>query len=35
VDTVVDSSDNSGAADTGDKEANKGEQHAESEPSEK
>jgi molecular chaperone GrpE len=32
VDTVAD---NSGAADTGDKEANKGEQHAESEPSEK
>ena len=32
VDTIAD---NSGAADTGDKEANKGEQHAESEPSEK
>jgi molecular chaperone GrpE len=35
VDTVVDNSDNSGNADTGDNEANKGEQHAESGPSEK
>jgi molecular chaperone GrpE len=35
VDTVVDNSDNSGNANTGDNEANKGEQHAESEPSEK
>jgi molecular chaperone GrpE len=35
VDTVVDNPDSSGNADTGDNEANKGEQHAESEPSEK
>ena len=35
VDTVVDDSDNSGTADTGDNDANEGEQHAESEPSEK
>jgi molecular chaperone GrpE len=35
VDTVVDSSDNSGTADTDDNDANEGEQHAESEPSEK
>jgi molecular chaperone GrpE len=35
VDTVADDSENSGAADTGDNDANEGEQHAESEPSEK
>jgi len=35
VDTVVEGSDNSGSADTGDNDANEGEQHAESEPSEK
>jgi molecular chaperone GrpE len=35
VDTVADDSENSGTADTGDNDANEGEQHAESEPSEK
>ncbi|UMB69097.1 nucleotide exchange factor GrpE [Mycobacterium paraterrae] len=35
VDTVAEGSDNSGTADTGDNDANEGEQHAESEPSEK
>jgi len=35
VDTVIDNTDNSGSADTGDNDANEGEQHAESEPSEK
>jgi molecular chaperone GrpE len=34
VDTVIDNPDNSGSADTGDNDANEGEQHAESEPSE-
>ena len=33
VDTVLDQSDDSGTADTGDNDANEGEQHAESEPS--
>ena len=35
VDTVIDNTDDSGSADTGDNDANEGEQHAESEPSEK
>lgn len=35
VDTVAEGPDNSGPADTGDNDANEGEQHAESEPSEK
>ncbi|OBK36701.1 nucleotide exchange factor GrpE [Mycobacterium sp. 1245111.1] len=35
VDTVADDSDNSGTTDTGDNDANEGEHHAESEPSEK
>ena len=35
VDTVVDNTDNSGSVDTADNDANEGEQHAESEPSEK
>ena len=35
VDTVADDSGNSGTTDTGDNDANEGEQHAESEPSEK